>query len=236
MLTAFDVMSRNPTTVQVGASLGDAVRLMLDRRVSGLPVIDAAGRVAGMLTEGDLLRRAETGTERQVTWLQEFFLASNMADRFVQTHGRQVQDLMTHDVASVEESTPLSTVVSLMQNRRIKRLPVLRNGVLVGIVARADLLRALASVLEHPADALDDEAIRIRLTGALHALKWVPVGISVTVLRGVVELSGILFNEHDRAAMRVAAENIPGVVAVRDHLIFVEPNSGIVIEPTVAPA
>ncbi len=142
-MNAVEIMIRNPVTIWQGASLSQAVQLMIDRRISGLPVVDANGEVVGMLSEGDLLRRQETGTEKPASWLKVFLMPARVVENFVQARGRRVEEVMTRDVTSVTEETPLERVVSLMRDRRIKRVPVMRGDKLVGIVSRADLVRAL---------------------------------------------------------------------------------------------
>ena len=156
-MNASDVMTHNVVSAEQNAPIGDAIRLMLDHRISGLPVVDGSGKVAGMLTEGDLLRRAETRTERQrPRWLEFLLGPSRLADEYVQTHGRKVGEIMTEDVVSVTEDTPLAEIVQLMERHRIKRLPVLRGDVLVGIVSRADLVRAVAQLVDkEPTSASD---------------------------------------------------------------------------------
>ena len=143
-MRAADVMARAVVTVHPGARIVDAIRLMLDQRISGLPVIDSAGELVGILTEGDLLRRAETGTERRrPAWIEFLRGPGQQADDYVHAHGRRVEDIMTRQVATVSEGTPLEEVVGLMERKRVRQVPVLSAERLAGIVSRADLLRAL---------------------------------------------------------------------------------------------
>ncbi len=147
-MKASDVMTRNVITVGRGTSVAQAIRLMLDNNVSGLPVLDD-NKVVGILTEGDLLRRSETGTERhRPRWLEILMGPGRMAGEYVRTHGRKVEEIMTSNVISVAGDTPLDDVIGLMERRRIKRLPVLDGDVLVGVVSRLDLLRALLRAIE----------------------------------------------------------------------------------------
>jgi CBS-domain-containing membrane protein len=216
------------------ASVSAAIRLMLDNHISGLPVLDDEGHVVGILTEGDLLRRGETGTERQrPRWLELLVGPGRMAGEYVKTHGRRVAEIMTRDLATVTQDTALEQVVQLMERRRIKRVPVLEGASLVGIVSRADLLRALAEAIEkETAQTAGDDEIRDRILAELAKVAWVPRdGLAITVSNGVVELNGVILDEHERDALRVAAENVPGVTSVRDHLVWVEPVSGTVIDP-----
>ena len=143
-----DVMTRAVVTIAPNATIQDAIRLMLGQRISGLPVVDAEGKLIGILTEGDLLRRAETGTEwHRPAWLNFLRGPARVADDFVRTHGRYVDELMTRVIRTVDEETPLDQVVETMEKQRIKRLPVMKDGRMVGVVSRSDLLRALATKL-----------------------------------------------------------------------------------------
>ena len=232
-MNASDVMTREILSVGPDTTVAEAIRTMLDNRISGLPVIDEAGQLVGILTEGDLLRRGETGTERQrPRWLEILMGPGRLAGEYVRTHGRKVDGLMTRDVVSVTPDTPLKEVVELMERRRIKRVPVLDGDVPVGILSRADLLRALLGALEEkPAPTTSDEEIRERIFAELAKAAWLPrEGVAITVENGVVDLNGVILDEKERAALRVAAENVPGVKAVEDHLVWVEPVSGTVIE------
>jgi CBS domain-containing protein len=232
-MNASDVMTRKVVTVEAGTSVAAAIGLMLDNHVSGLPVVNDAGKVIGILTEGDLLRRSETGTERQrPRWLEILMGPGRMASEYVRTHGRKVEDIMTRDLVSVGEYTPLDEVVQLMERHRIKRVPVLDGDALIGIISRADLLRALARALEQgSAQTASDDEIRQRILAELANAAWVPRdGLAITVVNGIVDLNGVILDEKEREALRVAAENVPGVKAVEDHLVWVEPVSGIVID------
>jgi CBS domain-containing protein len=232
-MKASDVMTRDVITVGREASVANAIRLMLDNNISGLPVSDN-GKVVGILTEGDLLRRSETGTERQrPRWLEILMGPGRMAGEYVRTHGRKVEAIMTTDLISVAGDTPLDEVVGLMERRRIKRVPVIEGGVLVGVVSRLDLLRALLRTIEaqHSEDRGDDD-IREQILAELTKAAWVPRdGLSISVKDGVVDLNGVILEEKERESLRVVAENVSGVRAVQDHLIWIEPVSGTVIEP-----
>jgi CBS domain-containing protein len=232
-MKAMDVMTRDVVSIAPEASVLEAVRLMLQHRISGLPVIDAAGTLQGIVTEGDFLRRVETGTERKRSRWVEFLLGpGRLATDYVQTSGRKVAEVMTPDVRTVNEDDPLETVVNVMERHRIKRVPVVRGDKVVGIVTRANLMRALASLAlaEHPV-AADDAAIRERLLAELKKQSWAPIGlIDVVVKDGVVKLKGALTDERQREAIRVAAENIAGVKKVEDHLVWIEPNTGMIVE------
>src|SRR5262249_2269847 len=166
-------------------------------------------------------------------WLEILMGPGRIAGEYVRTHGRRVEDVMTHDVVGVTEETPLDEVVQLMERHRIKRVPVLVAERPVGMLSRADLLRALALALdEKPAGTQDDEEIRARILAELDKSAWVPRdGVDITVKDGVVHLNGVILEENEREALRVMAENTPGVKAVEDHLVWIEPVSGTVIDP-----
>jgi predicted transcriptional regulator len=192
------------------------------------------------VTEGDLLRRAETGTERKrPRWLEFLVGPGRLADEYTRTHGRKVTDVMTADPQTVTEDTPLEEVVKLMEKRRIKRVPVVRGETVVGIVSRANLLHALAGVVREVKPALaSDQAIREQLLAELARQSWAPIAlIDIVVRNGVVELWGTVTDERERQAIKVAAENIPGVKEVNDHLAWVDPTSGMVFyQPNEPPA
>ncbi|MGH7031545.1 MAG: CBS domain-containing protein [Stellaceae bacterium] len=238
-MLASDVMTRDIVSIAPGAPIREAIGLMLGRNVSGLPVVDGAGKLVGILTEGDLLRRSEIATERhRWHWLEFVMGPGRMAGEYVKTHGRLVEELMSREVVAAGGDTPLGEIVALMERRRIKRVPVIDGGALVGIVSRADLLAALARALDaQQVPAGDDEEIRRRVLAELAKANWAPrAGLAITVVDGVVGLDGVIFDEHERAALRVAAENVPGVKGVLDRLAWVEPVSGTVIdaEPTAS--
>ena len=228
-----EVMTRRVVSVRPDTPVTEAARLMLQDDISGLPVINASGDLVGIVTEGDFLRRTETGTERRrPRWLEFLLGPGRLAEEYVHTHGRRVEEVMTRDVATVTEDTSLDEVVRLMESRRIKRLPVVRGRQIVGIVSRANLLRALAALITEAApSAATDTAIRERLLAELEKQTWSPrASTNLLVRNGVVDLWGVIFDEREREAMRVAVENVPGVKEVRDHLVWVEPYSGFAIE------
>lgn len=232
-LTAGDVMTRDVTTVLAESPVQAAIRKMLDRRVSGLPVLDGAGTVIGMLTEGDLLRRVELGTEEHRSGWRAFMLGpERQAADYVATHSRVVRDVMTPAVLSVDAAAPLAEVVSIMQGKRVKRVPVLAGHTLVGIVSRSDLLRRLAeSFPGAAATGPSDAVIHDDILAEFRRQSWALEGIKVVVSGGVVDLEGIIFEASQRAAIRVAVENVPGVAAMRDHTTWVEPYSGMTDTP-----
>lgn len=221
-----DIMTRNVISIASDQSVLQAAELMLENRISGLPVVDANGKLVGIVTEGDFLRRGEIGTQRQrPRWLEFLFGPGRLAEEYVHSSGRSIEEVMTPDPYTVTEDDALESVVDVMERRKVKRLPVLRAGRLVGIVSRADLMRALAERARSARGAADDGTIRERIVAALAETHWAP-RIDVAVHDGVVELSGIITDERERRALIVLAENAAGVKHVRDHLVWVEPISG----------
>ena len=218
-----DVVTPNVISVRPDDSVSAAARLMLENKISGLPVVDDLGKLLGIVTEGDFLRRAEIGTKRQRPKWVEFFLGpGRLADEYVQFSGRKVRDVMTHEVRTVSLEAPLEDVVRLMERHNIKRVPVLEGGKIVGIVTRANLLHAMASFVHEIAPlSAEDTATREQLLVELKAQPWKIGSIDVTVRNGVVRLSGTIIDERQRQALRVAAENIPGVKKVEDNIILV---------------
>jgi CBS domain-containing protein len=216
-------------TVSPDASILEAARLMLQNRISGLLVVDGRGRLTGVVTEGDFLRRAETDTDRRRSrWLEFLLGPGRLATDYVHSHGRKVEEVMTADPRTVSEDTPLEQVVHEMERNHIKRLPVMRGNQLVGIISRANLIRALASLVrDAPLAEGDDQAIRELVLAELDRQPWKPA-VNVVVRNGQVDLSGVITDERQRQALKVAVENVPGVKAVHDHVAFVEPMSGMV--------
>jgi CBS domain-containing protein len=233
-MRARDVMTRGVISVDPNATVLQAARIMLQHHISGLPVVDSVGKLVGILSEGDFLRRQETSTERHRSrWLEFLMGPGRMAADYSHSHGSKVAEVMTVDVRTVDEDAALADIVALMEKRRIKRVPVLRGDALVGIVTRSNLMHAMVSLARAaPPLAKDDTAIRDRLLAIMQHEAWAPAAMSNVVVRGgVVELWGVIVDERQREALNVAAENIPGVKAVEDHLTWVEPMSGIAIEP-----
>jgi CBS domain-containing protein len=232
-MRAVDVMTVDPVSISPDESIVEAIRLMLQRKFSGLPVVDSTGALVGIVTEGDLLRRSETGTQRKrPRWIEFLIGSGRLANEYVHASGRKVRDVMTYDVQTVTEETPLDDIVQQMERHQIKRLPVVRGGKLVGIVTRANLLRALASVVGEtkPVAAADDASIRTRIYAELQKQPWAPVNMLDVVVRdGIVHLWGVLLDERQREAIHVVAENTPGVKGIEDHLVWVEPMSGMAI-------
>jgi CBS domain-containing protein len=232
-MKAKDVMTRHVVSIAPDATVLQAARLMLQHHISGLPVVDASGTLVGILSEGDFLRRRETATERRRSrWLEFLMGPGKIASEYTHSHGEKVSEVMTDEVRTVDEDTDLETVVELMERRRIKRVPVMGAGKMTGILTRSNLMHAMVSMARSETAAPKGDAeIRERLEAEMQAQDWAPAAMVNPVVRdGVVELWGAIIDERQRDALKVAAENIPGVKAVKDHLVWIEPTSGMVIE------
>jgi len=233
-MKASEIMTIGVYTVTPDVSVRDAARLLIEQGISGLPVVDSTGQVVGIVTEGDFLRRAETGTQRRrPRWLEIFVGPGRLASDYVHTHGRKVADIMAPEVVTVSADAPVQDVVDIMEQHRIKRVPVVRDGAVVGIVSRANLVQALARLAEEaPPSRPNDEAMRTQIMAALKKLEWAPhPSLNVIVRDGVAELWGTILDEKKRDAVRVLAENVPGIVGVQDHMVWVEPFSGMAFPP-----
>lgn len=219
-MRASDVMTSNVISVTPEMTVREVARIFVDNGISGAPVVDADGHVAGMISEGDLLRRTEIGTDERTrtSWL-DFWSASEEARDYIKTHAVKVRDVMTTDAVTVQPETQLGEVAGILETRRIKRVPVTNAGRLVGIVSRANLVQALASVPDEPASdvTLSDGEIRAMLMGELAGRKWSFAGRNIVVTDGVVHLWGIFHSLEAVEAVRVAAQTIPGVKRVEDH-------------------
>ncbi|MBZ6079065.1 CBS domain-containing protein [Microvirga puerhi] len=226
-----DVMTTPVISVEPSTTIADAAKLMLADRISGLPVTTRDGTLVGMISEGDLLRRGELGTERKrSSWLEFFGGAGKLADEYVRTHGRKVEQVMSSDPVTTCRDAPLEDVVTAMSRHRIKRLPVLESGKLIGIVTRSDVLRALARTLPTASpDAVADDRIWEAVRAELDKQKWGGRFLRFHVENGVVTLTGTILDERERQAAKVVAENVPGVTKMIDQLVWVDPHSGIVL-------
>ena len=223
-----DVMTANVICIGVDEPVLKAARLMLQNRISGLPVIDKDGELVGIVTEGDFLRRSELGTQRRrPKWLEFIVGPGKLAQEYAHSAGRKVEEIMTVDPQTIGENETLEAVVETMERRHVKRLPVVRGGRVVGIISRANLMHALASLTRDvAAPAASDAAIRDQILVAVGKQDWAP-HINVIVNDGVAELHGVITDDRERSGLIVAAENVPGVKQVRDHLVWVEPMSGM---------
>jgi CBS domain-containing protein len=228
-MRAHQIMTRPVITVTPETTIVEAANTMLQRHVSGLPVVSKTGKLVGIISEGDFIRRSEIGTERKRGRFLTFILGSGKAATdFVHEHGGKVGEIMTSEPLTITEDTDLEQIVRLMERNSVKRLPVTRGDQVVGIVSRANLLQAVASFARQiPDPTADDDHIRDRIIDTLEKNDWCPFGLSVVVRDGIVHLNGVITEERARQAAIIAAENVAGVKKVHDHLCWVEPMSGM---------
>jgi CBS domain-containing protein len=217
-----DVMVAPVITVEPSTTVQAVAELFLKKQISAVPVLDDRGKLVGIVSEGDLLHRVEAGTERHRSWwLRALIESDTLAAEYVKSHGRKVSDVMTRDVITASPETPLHAVASLMEKNAIRRLPILENGQLVGIVSRANLLQAVASARQLLDITPSDKEIRDRILASLKKEQWAHTGLlNVTVTNGIVDIWGIADSDAERKAIRVAAESAAGVGAVHDHMVM----------------
>jgi CBS domain-containing protein len=231
-MRAHQIMTKPVVTVTPDATVLEAANLMLRYHISGLPVVDNAGRLTGIVSEGDFIRRSEIGTGKaRGRWLKFLLGAGRAAADYVHEHGRKISEVMTPDPITITEETPLDEIVTSMERNGVKRLPVMRDGKVIGIVSRANLLQAVAGLARDvPDPTADDDHIRRRVLAAIEKNDWSPLGLNIIVRDGIVHVSGIITEERSRLASIVAAENVTGVRKVHDHLCWVDTMSGMYVE------
>jgi len=230
-MRAHQIMTRQVLTTTVDTPITEAARTLLQHHISGMPVVDAAGKLVGIVTEGDFVRRAEIGTQRRRSrWLKLLLGPGREAADFVRERGRKVGEVMNPSPITVAEDATLEEVASTMEKNDIKRVPVMRGDQMIGIVTRTNLVQAVLDLArEVPDPTADDDHIRDRIYAAIETKDWKPFGLSVVVRDGIVHLSGIITEEPSRRAAIVAAENVTGVRKVHDHLVWLEPMSGVYV-------
>lgn len=228
-MRAHQIMTRQVITATVDTPIVEAARTLLAHHISGMPVVDATGKLVGVVSQGDFMRRAEIGTQRKRSrWLKLLLGPGRAASDFVHERGRKVGEVMNDRPITVSEDAPLEEVTSMMEKNDIKRVPVMRGDRLVGIVTRTNLVQAVLDLArEVPDPTADDDRIRDRIHAAVEKQDWRPSGFSVVVRDGIVHLSGIITDERSRQATIVAAENVSGVRKLHDHLVWLEPMSGV---------
>lgn len=222
-MRAADIMVSNVVTVTPDHCVQEVAEILLERRISGVPVLDGSGKLIGIVSEGDLMRHADSGTEHQRSWWLRLMMGrEGLATEYVREHARKVSDIMTRDVITATPDTPVGKLAELLERNAIKRVPIVENGKVVGIVSRANLLQALASMrkqitVERP---VDDAQLRQSVLQRLQSEPWMRTSlINVTAHDGTVDLWGIVDTASEKNAVRIAAEVTPGVRAVNDALV-----------------
>jgi CBS domain-containing protein len=221
-MKASDIMIADVITVPADSSVRDAAEILLKNRIGGAPVVDAQGHLVGIVSEGDLFRRAETGTEHERSWWLKMLMgADELAAEYVKEHSRKIADVMSAKVITATPDTPVSDIAEMLESNRIKRVPIVKDGKLVGIVSRANLLHALASLRDEiTARPIADSELREAIMKRLAGEPWSRAQlINVTVAGGVADVWGIVDTPPEKQAIRVAIETMPGVKAVKDNLI-----------------
>lgn len=216
-LSARDLMTSEVVTVPPATPVLSIARLLAERGISAVPVLDGSGKLLGIVTEADLIRRLADEADHPTSWLGSLFASPERdAARYARTHGATAEDLMSTDLASVEPTTPASEVAHMMEDRNIRRVLVVQEGRLLGLVSRADLLRALVAPKREPMD-LSDDRIRTAVLAAIRKQPWADTFYTlIDVKDGVVEINGFSRSSEVQRALRVLAENVPGVKAVED--------------------
>lgn len=217
-----DVMVAPVITVTPSTTVKEVAELFLEKRISAAPVVESQQRLVGIVSEGDLLHRVEAGTERHRSWWLKGFIGDDtLAAEYVKSHGLKVSDVMTRRVVTATPETPLHEVAALLEKNAIKRVPILENGKLVGIVSRANLIQAVATARKLLDIPLSDTTIRERILSHLKRQPWAHTALlNVTVNGGVVDLWGVAESAAQRKAIKVAAESTLGVNAVNDNLVI----------------
>jgi len=221
-MKAMDVMVRNVLTVKPDTSVAEVARLLVEHDISAVPVVDDHGKMVGIISEADLMRRVEIGTEKQRPWwLEAMTPATTLANEFAKSHGKRVAELMSPQVVSASEDTPLIEIATLLERHQIKRVPITKDGKLVGVVSRSNIIQALASSKEEPdSERQSDRAIRLEVLARLGKQRWTDFGSrNVIVAGGVVHLWGLVGSAEERKALMSLAEDVPGVTAVVDEMI-----------------
>jgi len=220
-MKAQDVMVRDVLTVKPETNVTDAIKVLSEHDISALPVVDANGDLVGILSEADLLERAEDDEHRHPWWVEALMPASKLAQEFAKAHGKKVSEVMSTEVITAREDTPVSEIATLLERHRIKRVPIVADGKVVGIVSRSNLIQALASSKLAPEPEREsDRTIRIELLDRLGQQRWTDFGSrNVIVEDGVVHLWGLVGSDAERKALIALAEDVRGVSGVADEMI-----------------
>jgi len=220
-MQARDVMVSPVITAGKSATVREVAKILLEKRISAVPVVDNFGKLVGIVTESDLMRRAEAGTEHPYSWWVHFLAGdATIAADYVKSHATKIEDVMTSEVVTATPETPLHAIATLLEEHQIKRVPIVdKVGNLVGIVSRANLIQVVASARPKLELTLPDSTIRQKLLDELKKQSWAHThNLGVTVTNGIVDLWGYAESGDQRKAIRVVAEAIPGVTVVNDHL------------------
>lgn len=226
-MQAKDVMTSPVLTVAPETAVTEVAKLLLERHISAAPVVDEAGQLLGIVSEGDLMRRPESGTERRPSWwLTLISDPQDEARHFLKSYGLRARDVMSRNVVTVPESAPLQEVAILLEKHRIKRVPVVRDGKVLGIVSRANLLQALVAQPKPAALEADDVKLKKAVQDAIQATGARTLYVNVVVAEGIVHLWGVAHTEEEKQAMCVAAEGVPGAREIRERISILPRGAG----------
>lgn len=220
-MQARDIMTTSVITADPAMSVSDIAKLLLDYRISAVPVLDENGKLAGVVSEGDLMRRSDLGTERERSWWLEMFGATDRPSDYIKSHGRKAEDVMTRDVITVSPDTSVADIAATLERKHIKRVPVIEDGKLVGLVSRSNLLGALTVAHDSKAVSADDATIREQMLAALRDAGLQIHTLNILVKDGAVRIYGGVRSETEKAAVRVVADNVPGVKSLEDETAVV---------------
>lgn len=221
-MKAADIMTSSVVTIAEDATVNEAAQLMLEHRISALPVLNCNGSLVGIVSEGDLVRRAEMGTQRaRPLWLELLVSKRRLAAEYAKSHAHTIRDVMIRNVITSAPDTPISQIAELLERHAIKRVPITDGDKLVGIVSRANVIQGIASLKPEAsfAPSPNDRVIRESILEAVKKAPWRPSLWNVTVSNGVVDLWGITESSEEKKAVGTTAENTPGVVLVNNNLI-----------------
>ncbi len=226
-MQAADVMTKDVITVSPETEIREIVELLIQHRISALPVVTADQRVVGIVSEGDLMRRIENKTDKRDSWwLSVLFSGSNDVEKYIKSHGRKAADIMTPNPVSISDDTPLYKIAQTLEKHHIKRVPVVKDGKLVGIVSRANLLQGFAVAYSDStaAGSDDDQTLRNKVQHELTAEVGLAAGkINVVVSEGEVQLWGLVESAAEKKAAELAAESVKGVKRVTNNLGVASP-------------
>lgn len=217
-MKAKDVMTTSVVTVRPDTDVREIARRLIERNISAVPVVDAEGRVMGIVSEGDLMRRPESETERRSSWWLRLLAGSEeQAQRYVKSHGLTAGDVMTQGVVTASEEASVDELATLLEKRRIKRVPIVRDGRIVGIVSRANLLHGLIASTATVSPSASDDEVKKALDNALKEAGVRAAFLNIVVWGGIVHLWGMVESQEEKRAAHLAAERITGVKRVLDE-------------------
>jgi CBS domain-containing protein len=217
-MKAREIMTCHAISIGPDLPVQAVAKTLFENGISAMPVVGHDGKLLGIVSEGDLLHRVETGTLRRRSWWLEFLMSGRtMANEFVKSHGLKARDVMTSSVITAGPDTPLSELATLMERHGIKRIPIVEKNQIIGIVSRANMIQAIASGASEVRDDTD-EALRVRIVSDLDRKPWGHGLVNVIVTDGKVDLWGVVDSEEEKNAVRVVAERATQGGRVNDNL------------------